>query len=200
MGRYRLRGNVLCTRLSSHAYLAFVRYPEVYTYIDGRVPQLFSEPFLQQWKTTLASPAPFDRLLDQRPIDHVVVHDTTSPVAASLARVLAARPDFALVHFDHRVMLWTRRARLAALAERPLAFRLVIPPLIDDEWFATALDPRWFPAVMVEIDELMRRQPMSVIGYSLVASLIRHPVASKEQQETLKRSLPHLPDVLPMPR
>jgi hypothetical protein len=107
-----------------------------------------------------------------------------------LAIVLMRREDFELVHFDEDAMLWSRHALLETLADPPPSYRFVVPPFIDDEWFASALTQKAFPAVLAELTRLHREQPDSRIGASLVQTLIQHPNATGEQRAALNALLP----------
>lgn len=192
MSRHGLGGNVLANRLNAHGYVALQRYPHVRVFIDGRVPQLFDEGFLRAYEEACASPQRFTELLARFDVHHVVLMEMFSLATSRLTATLQARGDFELVAMDEHTMLWSRRSVLEGQAARPAAYRFVIPPLIDDSWFAQALAPDVFPAVHAELARLLREQPGSTLGQTLVATLLRHPAATKAQRAELRKLLgPH---------
>ncbi|MBW2536553.1 MAG: hypothetical protein JRI55_34030 [Deltaproteobacteria bacterium] len=185
MARHRLDGNVWCSELTSHAFLAFRGYPATRTYIDGRIPQLFPESFLREYRDGRASPQRFGALLDRDDLDHVVILEMFRPEVAPLVAVLHARREYVLLHVDDHHMLWSRiRPGGTSL---PSPYQVLVPPLIDDRWFADALRPEYFPVALREVTQLLREQPASVVGRTLVAALLQHPAATDEQRVALRR-------------
>ncbi len=197
MGRHALAGNVFANRLNANAYLAFRRYPKVRIFIDGRVPQLFPESFLTEFFSACNSPPAFARLLDQSPIEHVVLMEMLSKPTAGLAGVLGRRPDFELLYFDDYTMLWTKSRVLQDLPSRPAAFRILNPALIGDSWFDHALSPQAFPILIEELNRLLAYQPGSRIARALITSLLRSPAASPAQRQILTKFIS--PDELANP-
>ncbi len=185
MERHDMRGNVLCNEMNAHAYLAFRRYPHVREFIDGRVPQLFPESALQRYGEILRAPEQLGRLLDGRQTDMVVLQHIFSSSTTALTAMLSRREDFALVHFDEGAMLWTRRPVQDGPNVLPAAYRIVIPPLIDDAWFTAVLAPNMFPLVTAELDRLHGEQPHSRLGIGVVTSLLTHPRATAAQRSKL---------------
>lgn len=108
LSEHRLGGKVLCTSKEAHGYMAFRRWPEVTTYIDGRVPQVFPVSFLEVYRQ-IADPRVLSREIDRYEIDHVVlVAGLLAPVNVQVAEALRARGDFSLVDFDENGALWSR--------------------------------------------------------------------------------------------
>lgn len=190
MERTKLGGNVLCNELNAHAYLAFRRYPEVREYIDGRVPQLFSESSLLAYREAFRSPDGFDRLLEESATEHVVLQGLFSEAATAASFALSRRGDFELIYLDGTAMLWTKRALLDTLPTRPPIYRYVVPPLIDDAWFSGALGPQAFPRVVDELTRLYAEAPDLEIARVLAETLARHPEATDAQRAALAPLLP----------
>jgi hypothetical protein len=186
MQQHHWGGNVLTTELNAQAYLAFMRYPDVHDYIDGRVPQVFPEAFLLQYRRAMDERARFEELLDHSPVDHVVVSEVFESRSVALTAALASRGDFALVHIDDHALMWTRRQTLDSLPSPPPPYRIVIPPLIDDGWFQRALSAAAFPDVVRELTRLLAEQPDSRIGATLLDTLRRQPGASENQRSLLE--------------
>ena len=179
MDRHDIAGNVLCDEMNAHAYLAFARYPNVREFIDGRVPQLFDEAMWEAYVQALRSPARFTQLLDRPDTEWVVLSGVFTPRTAQLSRVLWERRDFRLVYFDDNALLWGRSS------EPRFAFDVVVPPIINDGWFESALDEELFPRVLEELTHLRQNQPSSQVGLQLVATLAAHPAASPDQRAAL---------------
>ncbi len=177
--RRALSGNVLADALNAHAYLSFHCHPRLKSYIDGRVPQVFSEAFLLDYQRALAEPARFAALLAERPIDFVVLQSVLSERSAALSAVLVQR-GFALVHIDDHALVWARDPSV-----EPTPYAMIVPPLIDDAWFAQVLAPASFARVLPELARLRREQPDSQIGATLVETLLKHPHATPEQRAAL---------------
>lgn len=186
MEHYGMGGNVLCNEMNAHAYLAFRRYPNVREFIDGRVPQLFPEAAWIAYVDAMSSPALFEQLLDNTDTNQVVLQHLFAPKTAELSALLWQRHDFELVHFDEDAMLWTRVDVLAELDHRPKSYRFVVPPLIDDAWFAAALSTQAFPSVLAELEQLLAAQPESSLAATLADTLAEHPAATPTQKSALQ--------------
>jgi len=189
MERHSLGGNVFSSDLNADAYLAFRRYPDVREFIDGRIPQAFPESLFLEYREVLVAPDRFDALLTDKPVEHVVLQGLFTEGTTADCFVLARRGDFELVHIDADWLLWTKKSVLDALADRPPAYHLVIPPLIDDTWFVHALQPKTFPRALEELTRLVREEPGMVIGVTLVETLDHHPNATDDQRKALEALL-----------
>jgi hypothetical protein len=182
MKEHRLHGNVWSNGLNEQAYVAFRLYPDVRVFIDGRVPQLFPESHLRVHSDATNSPDAFRRVLNEYPIEHVVLMEMLTERPTQLAAMLAASGDFALMHFDDHTMLWSRKTALQRLPSPPPAYAYLIPPLIGDTWFEAALKPERFATVVDELGRLLTDQPRSRIGLALGQTLAQHPAATPEQR------------------
>lgn len=185
MASHDVGGNVLCTELNANAYVALLRYPQVHTFIDGRVPQVYSAAFLAEYTSAMASPDRFVRLIDRYGVDQVVLLEMLSRRSTALAARLQSQGNFALIYFNAHHMVWSRREALQSMPEPLPEFRLLIPPLIDEHWFEQALRPANFSRVRDELDVLLRRQPRSIIGLTVGHDLLLHPAATDQQRSDI---------------
>lgn len=154
MQRHGLGGRIFATTKEAHGYLAFRLWPAAHVFIDGRVPQLFPQSFLDLYSAN-DTPERLKETLRQWQVEQVVLSGGLfTPSSEGVGRTLLADDTFALVYFDETGAVFCRRG---PACRRQPAFTALNPWAIDNDWPRSVLaqtDKKTLASELLRLNEL----------------------------------------------
>jgi len=109
MQEHGCKGNLFATSKEAHGYFSFRLWPEILTFIDGRVPQVFPQSFLDVY-TSIDNPEKLFEAVDKYKFDYVLLVNGLYKVQnVGVAGAIKSRGDFELMYFDESGAVFVRR-------------------------------------------------------------------------------------------
>ena len=186
MQKQGMHGRVFAPGRAANAYLYMRLWPEVLIFADGRVPQVFPVSFSQLHARSL-EPEVFAGLVARYDIDHVVIDKSSfSRAGRAWADRLEEHGGFALVYFDERGMVWTRKRAGGLSCRTCRAFRRLKPWRTDREWIEQEFSKQPFDEVWDELSYMLQVTDDKAVARALITELIEYGGAQPPQRERLR--------------
>jgi|GEM_PF-2383963 len=186
MEREHIGGNLICTSLGCHSYIAYRLWPKVHIFIDGRIPQVFSGSFLQKYAQT-GEGDHLERILDAYPVSLVAMdRSINNTVNTYLAGMLLHRKDFHLLYFDEVSALFASPAAGAIPADIA-AFRLLNPWRLSAEQLYAEIEKDQGCSLLKEVTLLKERAPHSKVSADVIRWLLGLPKLPADIKKEITR-------------
>ena len=184
MQREHIGGNLICTSLGCHSYMAYRLWPQVHIFIDGRVPQVFSGNFLQEYAQA-GEGDNLERMLEKYPITLVGLDRAVqNPTNTYLAGVMLSRPDFTLLYFDEVSALFAAGGDKAA-GPLPEGFRLLNPWRLSADDLYAAVQNDNGAQLLREVALLKQRTSHSRVSADIIRWLLGLPDLPPEVKQSI---------------